>query len=106
MSLEARLTVKLAALVFVLGLVFGAAIAASAHTEPSHQHNWNVHGVVADGLLVGHDSTILCVNGAGNFDTKYERHRHFEKKNSADVWRLTTHYVDALRYGSAWNICG
>lgn len=106
MTEQTRLTAKLAALVFVLGLVFGAGLAASAHTEPAHQHQWSGHGIVTDAPLVGHDSDIVCIQGALNFDTKYERHRHWIKMNSTSPWQLTSHYVDALRYGPAWNICG
>lgn len=93
-------------LVTFLLLAVVVAVPSWAHTEPGHQHQWSTHGVVADGLLVGHNSVIVCVDGNLNFDTKYERHLHYEKKNSTDVWRQSTHYVDALRYGPAWNVCG
>lgn len=96
---------KLTVTVLLLLVLLGLALTASAHTA-AHQHQWSTHGIVGDGLLVGHDSTIICINGSLNFDTKYERHRHYEKKNSTDVWRLTTHYYDAIRYGPAYNICG
>jgi hypothetical protein len=99
-----RKSVSRLLLLVVLALTLGVATVAMAHTETVHHHSWSGHSVVADGLLVGHNSYITCTNGPLNLDNKKEIHDHYEKKNSGDYWRFAGHSRIALNY-TALGLC-
>jgi hypothetical protein len=81
------LTARLAALLFVLGVVFGAAIAASAHTA-THHHAGVPHAFLQDGTNTAH---VAFLNNCEWIDNtrgwkRREWHQHYSRSYPGASW--------------------
>lgn len=75
-------------IVSVLVLVVGLALSGLAHTL-NHGHLYGNHLLATDTSYTAHETRTSCVNGSWNWDTKTERHYHYERINSLAPWYYT-----------------
>jgi hypothetical protein len=102
MTATNHVTAKLAALLFVIGVVFGVAIAASAHSVP-HSHGYTAHGIVADSSFTGHNSWLkpCYFRNQPPYPVGWYReewHTHYTRLQPGQPWVASGHSYGPISY--------